>query len=200
MTKILAKAGISLADVYDIEGSIVGVDQLNAREVFLVHEMGATLFSERLSGTIRRATTSVLQSVQFNSVLTDLPAGPVRILAVEVHTSNASSVNNVGVFLRDPILGQDIPIWTWDESNSITTDFDDAGAGVAAHTTLVPGVVTTLPNMVMGGGQRLTVPELALRGRTTAFGGGTVTIVMLVYIAFTHSAEISSFGLPLPSW
>ena len=174
MTKILAQAGLSLSDVYDIEGSIVGVDQLNAREVHLVHEMGGTLFSERLSGTIRRATTSIAQSIQFNSVLTDLPAGPVRVLAVEVHTSDASRINNVAVVMRDPTAGaaQDIPIWVWDEANSVTTDFDDADAGVAAHTTLVPGVVTQLPNIVMGGGPTsdgardgTARPDHCLRGR-----------------------------------
>ena len=45
MVKILSQAGISLADLYNVEGSIAGIEQLDTRELPIVHEMSGTIFS-----------------------------------------------------------------------------------------------------------------------------------------------------------
>jgi len=73
MPKVLGQVGVSLADAYDIEGSIAGVDELVTRDVSLTHDMAATIFSERVSTAIRRSATAALaQNTLFDR-------GPTRL-------------------------------------------------------------------------------------------------------------------------
>lgn len=202
MVKILSRSGDSLADTYDVVGSIAGIEHLESRELTLVHEMGATLFSERFSGALRRISpAATAQGTNFNAVMTGLPAGASRIFALQVFTDDASRLANVVVSLRSAVDSSEIPIWVWDQTNSIDVRFEDAGAGVATLTLLIPETgLSALPNMLVGSGQPQQVEQIAIRGLTTAFGAGTVTVTVLVYLGLSQIGGLSSRGLPIPSW
>jgi len=169
--------------------------------VQLVHEMGSTIASERASAEIFRAeATAVLQSVDFNEVFTDLPIMPTRILGCQIFTDNAARIARAAIVVRNP-PGREMPIWVWDQTNNLDVDFSDNGAAVALHEVLVPqATMSQMPLMTFGTSQPRPVDQVALRGRTTAFGAGDVTITMLVYAAFPETAGISSVGLPYSSW
>lgn len=203
MTKILAQAGISLADIYDIAGSIVGVEQLQSQEVSLVHEMGQTVFSERLTGTILRISTgNLLQNVTFGFTLT-APAGVCRVLGVSLFTDVAARLINANLSLRDSVNEREMPLFIWDSTNDIesTMNIDDDGT-VGDVTALVqtspqPGI----PNLVIGSTQRQSVGDLMrLRGTTAGFGAGNVVVTAIVYFGFASTTSISSFGVAIPGW
>lgn len=203
MTKILSQAGISLADVYDIEGSIVGVDQLQSQDVSLIHEMGATILSERLSVAVRRFSTgAILQDADWGITSSDFPANVVRILGVQVFSDVASRVLRAGCLLRNPRNGREFPIWVWDQTNSIDLPFDDNGAGASLHQLLTPEPgMNYLPTLLLTPQQPQTLELVLFRGRTTSFGAGNVTVTMIVYVAHTElGGPISNYGLPVPSW
>ena len=205
MTKILSQSGNSLADLYDVQGSIAGIDQLETRELPIMHEMGATVFSERLSGFVRRGTSgAIAQNTNFDVVLSDLPFGISRILSVQVICDTVSNITDVCVVQRTAATEQDLPIWTGGPSLPLAAQrvrFEVAGAGVAYHDVLTPQVYA-LPSLVIGEGQPQQVSQIAMRGLTAAFGAGTVTIQMLVYLALSHvgGGSISNRGLPVPGW
>lgn len=201
--KILAQAGISLADIYDVQGSIVGVEQLQSQEVSLVHEMGATIFSERLTGTVGRITSgNLLQTVTFGFTLTP-PDGIYRILGVSVFTDVAARMANVSLLLRASQSEREMPLFVWDSGNDLESlmVIDDDGT-VATHIALIqtspqPGI----PSLGIGTGQRATVGDLIrLRGITATFGAGNVVVTAIVYFAFPRTTSISSFGVPIPAW
>jgi len=205
MTKILAQAGVSLADIYDIEGSIVGVEQLMAREVSTVHEMGGTIFSERLSGEIRRLDSTGLDQDQTWDVEdTTIPVGVSRVLGASVVSLNAARLVNCTLSIREPNVGREIPIFVWDTNEGfVSARFQDNGGTVANHHFLENAInIATLPNMVIGTGQPMAVPNLIFRGLTSSFGAGTVQTIALVYLGFTEvtGEGISSIGLAIPGW
>jgi len=201
--KILAQAGMSLADLYDIEGSIVGVDQLDADSVTLVHEMGTTLFSERLSGSMRRGLSgSILQSVNWDFVITDLPTGIWRVLSVMVVVSPGSRIDHAQLSMRSPRDGREVPFWNWESGNNVESSIriveNDSAAG---NTTILIPSPTELPAFGLGRGQPQLVNEIAFRGRSSAFGAGTVDATAVLYIAHTQlGGGITNKGLPVPSW
>lgn len=204
MVKILSQSGISLADVYDVEGSIAGIEQLESGDVTLVHEMGQTLFSERFSTFIRRASSGdIAQNNDFNVLLEDLPGVPTRLLGVTVITDVPARVLRANVLVRDPFagtFGREALVWTWDGVNDIEVHMVD-GAASTLHFALVPSLgLSPLPSFCGGKQQPQISNELMLRGRTTGFGAGTVVITALYYIAFSQIGGISSKGLQIPSW
>lgn len=205
MVKILSQAGNSLADVYDVEGSIAGIDQLETRELGIIHEMGATVFSERLSGLIQFATTGALnQNVAFDIVSTGLPAGPFRVWGVFVQANVAARLDRVQISLRT-IGGREMPIFIWDTTNDIESDIriidEQNPAAVVNRIALVQANPAGMPSMGMGTGQPQRVgDEIVMRGLTTGFGAGTITIDGLVYTGFGEIRGISSRGLPIPGW
>lgn len=200
--KVLAQAGTSLADVYDVEGSIAGVQELQSRDVQVVHEMGGTIFSERLSSTIRTvATGDVLQSTVFEAELTDLPGVPIKLLGVQVLVDTVARVANAAVMVQDAAAVRELPVWAWDGTNSSVMNFALNGAAAADHTLLSQDTqFDYLPTLVLGSGQPQSVPNLVLRGTSTAFGAGTVGLSLIAYIAFAEVGGISSLGLPIPGW
>jgi len=205
MTKILSQSGSSLADTYDVEGSIAGIDQLQTEELPIVHEMGNTVFSERFSTTIRRASSGdILQSISWNIVLTDLPVGVWRILGVTLLADTGTRVSRAMVALRDPTGLREMPILAWDDANDLITflRIQENGAGVTNMSQLVPLSQTQqVPSIGTGGGQNQRVSDISFRGTSTAFGAGTVEVIALVLIGFTDvGAGISNRGLPLPGW
>jgi len=201
MVKILSQAGMSLADVYDIEGSIAGVEQLESRDVSLVHEMGSTIFSERLSSSFRRASVEVSQSTNFEAFIVDLPNIPTRILSIIVFSDNTARLSGAAVMLRDPRDPKELPIWIWDgSSGTIFARFRENGAALVSHQVMTPTLVQ-VPNFVGGAKQPQFPTEIAFRGTSTGFGAGTVKCTALVHIAFSQiSGTISSHGLTIPSW
>lgn len=204
MVKILSQAGRSLADVYDVQGSIAGIDQLETRELPIVHEMGATVFSERFSGAIRRSSTgAIAQSTTWDLVLTNLPATPARVFGVVVFSGGVTRLSNAMVAIRDAVDGREIPIFAWDANEaSLDIRLVDDGNPVNTVSFLQNALsIGTLPSMIVGAGQPQEVNDIAFRGVTTAFGAGTVTTTMLLYIGFSEIAFVpSSFGLPIPGW
>lgn len=202
MPKVLAQAGTSLADVYDIEGSIAGVDQLISEEVHLQHEMGGAIFSERFNGHIQRlATGALVQNTDFDVISTELPDAVGRILGITVVAAPIARTGRAMVAIRDPGPGRELPLFVWDIANDVESQIsivEDGGAsGLQAALISNPLMI---PNFSFGAEQPDVMNELAFRGRTTAFGAGTVSLVALVYIGFGAIAGISSHGLPIPSW
>jgi len=195
---------MSLADVYNVEGSIAGIDRLESGEVSLVHEMGATIFSERLSGFIRRVVTAAeLQSQTFDLTMTSLPAGPWRVLGVYVQAGDVGRTTRAQVSLRDPLSGREIPIFIWDVANDFESDIRivENGSAASNDSALIQVSPAVMPSLGIGGGQPQRVgTEIVLRGSTSAFGAGTVVITALVYLGLSHIGGISSRGLPIPSW
>lgn len=204
MPKILSQAGVSLADVYDIVGSVAGVETLESRNISLVHEMGATIFSERLNGVVRRAgQTGILQSVAFDVAINDLPTTPTRIHAVCAFANITSRLSLVQVSMRQRDNAREIPILIWDSAidDEVSVRLQDDGGAVATVFMLRPtgGFYQLGPNLI-GGENLQVVRNLVMRGQTSAFGAGTVDITFLTYISFSALEGVSSHGLPLPSW
>lgn len=197
MAKILSQAGQSLADVYDVEGSIAGIDDLMSREVNLTHDMASTIFSERMSSRILgNSTGAVLQSVTIDAEILNLPSTPFRVHGITLMDSGVATVArlaNMVVVLVEP-AGNDIIVWMWDGTVETQRLEDDVKA------VLMPEARFTLPNMGMGGSQPATVPQMFMRGDTTAFGAGTINISARVHISFSQLEGVSSVGLPIPSW
>jgi len=200
VVKILSQSGRSLADIYDAEGSIAGIDQLETRELPIVHEMGATVFSERFVTSIRRMASGALaQNTAISLALATLPSTPTRLLGVAVISDVAARVDRLAISLRDPGATNEIPVWVFD-GNSTPIEFADAGAGTATFDLLGAQQVFT-PSFVGGNGQPgRMVSDIAVRGDTTGFGAGDVFVRVFLHIAFAAAGGVSSFGLPLPGW
>jgi len=204
VVKILSKAGDSLADIYDVEGSIAGIDHLETHSLPIVHEMGGTVFSERFSTLlIRSPSAAIAQNLGFNSILGALPPHPFKIYGIQVFIDTTARILIASVAVQDPVTGRELPIWHWDSAADIETRiaFDDDGAGPLTTIFLQPAAeAVTLPHMMAGRGQPQTTPNVAFRGVSTGFGAGTVQAVLLMHIGFTEVEGVSSRGLPLPSW
>lgn len=204
MVKILSKSGDSLADQYDVEGSVAGIEQLVSREVSLTHDMAATLFSERFSTFIRATSTAAIgQSADFAAVMASLPNVPTRLLAIAVTTDFTGRLTRACVNLRDPTTPREIPIWVFDATLGELNIEIDAGTGQETLF-LLPALAqqTMLPSFCGGAGQRTQTgsEEIALRGRTSAFGAGDVTITLLALLAFSEIGGVSSRGVQIPGW
>lgn len=203
MTKVLSQAGISLSDVYDVEGSIVGIEELEAREVALVHEMGGTIFSERLSGAIRRISSGVLaDSDTFDITISDLPAVPTRILNVAFASSVGGRIADAALYVSGSRTGgREIPLKLWDASEAIVTcRFSEDGDAAADFNFLVSTFSDKYPSMLIGVDQPQAIDQMTFRGTATAFGAGAVTVFAYIYVAFGQIGGISSKGLPVPGW
>jgi len=204
MGKVQDQTGISLADTYDVKGSVAEIEELQTRDISLVHEMGGTIFSERLSSAIRRMESgAITQSSNFDIVINDTPATPSRILSVAVYslTSSPALVSHVNVAVRHEAGGREVPIYTWDSTvdAEVLVRLQDNNTGVQVVNLHRPAI-QQIPGMLIGSDQRQQVAALTLRGRTLGFGAGTVNIVAVIQLAFSHVGGISSFGLPIPGW
>ena len=203
MVKILSRSGDSLADTYDVEGSIAGIDQLLSKEVTLIHEMGGTIFSERLTGGIvRLSSTALAQNVSWNVVFEVVTTTMSRIVGVLVFADTSTRIVSATVAIRDPLAGREMPVAIWDSSEDrVTIRMVDDGAAVAVFDAMVTSMNgPTVPSMMLGGAQPSPVNEITFRGLTTGFGAGTVTCTALVYLLHASVTGLSSRGLPLPSW
>jgi len=211
MVKILTTSGDSLADIYDVEGSIAGIDQLHTRELPIVHEMGSTIFSERFTTAIHRvASGDVAQSTNIFLVITNMPVMVTRLLSIAVITDDPTRLERAVVLARDPrpsVAGMECPIWQWDETNFTSLDMIDFGDATPTRYQLLRGTseATFVPNFTGGSGQQPDmVSEIAFNSRTTAFGAGTVFVRLLLHVASARAhragSGVSSRGLAIPSW
>jgi len=209
MTKILSQSGTSLADVYDVEGSIAGIDELISREVNLVHEMGGTIFAERVQGNVLPMSTGpLLQNVTFDETLTG-PEGVWRVFNVMVIANVAARVDRAQVSLRYPTVGREQPIFIWDtnDGRSISANIRivESGGAVGNQVALIPSLFQ-VPSMGVGPSsprsQAEGSTEIVFRGLSTGFGAGNITLVALIYIARLDLLITGStpYGLPIPGW
>jgi len=205
--KILGQAGVSLADVYDIEGSVVGLENLDVSEVKAVHDLGGQIHSERLiSFIVLSSSGAVNQSAAIGVTAGGIPDSVNRLLGVSVLASAAARVDHVALTIQDADTGREFPIWSWDTNDDreqqILWSLD--GAGAAAFF-LLSTLVTQLPQLLTRLGTSLAMPQLVMRGTTSAFGAGTVTVRALYHLCRPNTGnptpgEPSSHGLPLPGW
>lgn len=203
MVKILSQAGLSLADIYDVKGSIAGIEQLETRELPIFHEMGGTVFSERFVCNIRRAATAALaQNVDYQILFSSDPRTITRVLGLIVLADVAGRLIRATVSIANQDSGFEVPIFAWDStlSDEVSVRISD-GAAAGNQIALVPSIIQT-PNFITGRDQ----PEVqlgdrfVLRGTTSGFGAGTVTVVVILYLAVARLGGVSSYGLPIPSW
>jgi len=205
--KILSQAGVSLADVYDIEGSVVGLENLDVGDIQGVHELGGQIHSERLQAFLIRMTTgAILQSTAFDITAGGIPDSINRVLNVFVFSDVAARLH----FAQVGILGQgaagEIPMWSWDSTSDAEYDVRLTIGGAAAGAELAARSPNPfVPQLLMRLGPNKLMPDLSFRGQTLAFGAGTVTVQALVLIARPNEGNPppgspSSHGLPIPSW
>jgi len=195
---------MSLADVYDIEGSIVGVENLAAEDVNLVHEMGSTIFSEQASGSVSLITTGpILQNITWNLNLA--MGGDIRrIFAVQVLADVAARVTHASININNvnPAGATEIPIWNW--QTGVGGDVEKICrcelAGTIANLIRLESGQPFAPTMTFGTDQPRATPRITFRGVTAGFGAGTVLVRALIYEGFAFTGALSVRGLPLPSW
>lgn len=197
---VQSKAGDSLTDVYDVRGGQAPVERILTSDVQAVHELGATIASERFSMFTRRSeVTGILQSLAFELILDDLPAGTSRILGITVTTSVAARVASCNVSVESS--QRSLPIWVWDGTNDTGAQRILEGGVVVNQILLVPTPgLTQIPTLLTGSKQPQHVENVALRGVSTAFGAGTLEMGISVLLAFSAIGGISSRGLPIPGW
>jgi len=212
MPKVLGKVGDSLADVYDVEGSIAGVANLDSDNVGLVHEMGAAIFSERLSGRIfRMLIDDVLQSVVIGASFQDMPETAFRMTGFQVLVESGlvARITRLTASLIEldggGIATQDIPFWSWDTVLGTSETVRIRDVGVNANFELLipaPNNPPQLPQTLTGLLQPERVNGITVKGLTAAFGAGDVDIICLAHILVANpvASGISSKGLPIPSW
>jgi len=200
-SKILSRSGASLADVYDVEGSIAGIEQLVSEDVNLVHEMGTVLNSERTTAVVRRQTTIALaQDLSWDLVLTDLVATTGRLLSVQVFV-DTDRVAFCSVSVEQADLQREIPVFAWhttfdDAVQTRMLDLGTVGAPLLLRPTGAPN--GNLPTLLTGPSQRVPMSHIAFRGVMSSFGAGTATVFMIAHVAHHDVGAISSAGLPLP--
>ena len=201
--KIQTKSGDSLADTYDVVGSVAGLEFLDTEEVKTVHEMGGTIFSERASGRIRTFSQTLAQSLDFATAIADLSGPPFRLYGVIVVTSVTARIATLCVSWRGLDPQTEHPIWVWDGTNEDTVRFDMLGIGTGNRLVLRPiPEYSHFPYTGYGPSQPFNVGQLILRGTTTAFGAGTVEATVNLYQAVVTSNVVGSEsrGVPIPSW
>jgi hypothetical protein len=206
--KILAQAGFSLADVYDIVGSVIGLEELDVTEVKAVHELGGQIHSERLQSFILQQTTGALaQNVVWDLSQNAFPDSVNRLLGLIVVSNVAARVRLAQVSVSDNDTGREIPVYVFDnlDDDELSIRWSNDGAAAATHFFLRPTAGIYVPNLLTRLGTTKAMPNITFRGTTDAFGAGTVTTTLIMHIARPNTAvpgagEPSSHGLPIPSW
>ena len=201
--KILSQSGVSLADTYDIEGSIAGVEELDSDAVKTVHEMGGTIWSERLVGQmVIIPVTALAQTLNFSANFSF--AENVRLLGLQVISDDAARVLHAQVSITSPpaLDNQDTPIFYWEDAKDTFRQVRLLTAGVVAtEELLVPELPPQLPQLLVGQASRRPTSTVSFRGTSVSFGAGTVDVRVQLYVAFAQSGTgDSSYGLPVPSW
>lgn len=207
--QVLSQAGTSLADVYDVKGSVAGIERLDVAEIKGVHDLGPQIHSERLISFFLIASSgAVAQSTAWNVTLGGFPDSINRLMAIYVLANNSARVDACTVSLNNASSGIDQVLWEWDSADDLEsrTRWND-GAAVGTFTGLRPiiNVPGGLPNLITRVDDERLMPTLVFRGLTLGFGAGDVTTRALIQIARPNSGAPpagapSSHGLPIPSW
>jgi len=206
--KVLSQAGTSLADVYDVEGSIAGIDALDIEDIKGVHDLGPQIHSERLLVfQVLADAGATNQNTAWNIVLGAFPDSINRLLSIAVVVDVAGRMQNASIHINDPDTLIDHPIWAWDVADDVESELRWAGP------VLQPGARLLRPtNDLLGGaptliarGQNGQMPTIVFRGISSAFGAGTVQPQASIQIIRPNTGnpaagEPSSHGLPIPSW
>lgn len=201
MVKILSQAGSSLADVYDVQGSIAGIDTLDTRDLPIVHEMGATVFSERLSGeVVRLGVVGLLQNASFDVILISPPAGIYRVLGVVVVTTPTARILHCQCSVRSVGQAREVPFFVWDSTNDVEAGIRLDDGGVVNRIQLRPSSNLTPTLGISDGQPRRVGEEIVMRGQASAFGAGTVLVTASIFLGLTDVTRLSSRGLPVPGW
>jgi len=203
MSKIQSQAGKSLADIYDVKGSRIDIDELIANDVTLFHEMGQTIFSENFSLRLLRLSSGAINENTTFDIIAETRPGPIRILNVQVLTpDDPADLDFAAVMIRDNVNNREIPIWATEGTTSTVVRMTDEGA--VGNRFVYEPVLSLLgsPTMLSGDSQPQPISQLAFRGASGGFGAGTVTYVALILIAFAGVAGggVAAVGLPIPSW
>jgi len=208
VSKILAQAGTSLADTYDIEGSIAGVENLESKDVHLFDEMGGRVHSERLLqfGLIADST-AVLQTVAWDIELGGFPDSINRLLSISVIATAVARTDFCSVAIRDSESLIDHVIWAWDAAVDVEKQVRWARPTVGNQVLLEPAnpILGGAPTIIARTGASSTMPSLFFRGQSLTFGAGTIQVKALINIARPDPGAPppgapSSHGLPIPGW
>jgi len=209
MVKVLGRAGTSLADVYDVEGSIAGVDQIITEEVGLVQEMGAVIQSERLNSFTEVLTTgAILQATPWDVAGGALPDCVARVLGVVVITDNADAVGHCQLSVMGPGVSGEFPFWNWNSADDGVQSLRlTIKGGAPGNLIMLRPAIASEPfqQIVARMGDEMAMPTFFFRGTTAGFGAGTRTTQAIVYFARpSPGVQVpgtpSSHGLPIPSW
>jgi len=207
--KILAQAGASLADVYQIEGSVVGLEDLDVEDIKGVHDLGPQIQSERLRAFITVIdSTAILQTITFGVGTADFPDCVNRVVSCAVVVDDASRLSHCSVCIKEGSTGIEYPIFVWDDGDDESSPYIwDDGGGSAPLTILRPihQMNNAVPCIVSRAGDAGDMPNMIFRGLSTTFGAGTVRARAILQIIrpatrFPTPGEPSSHGLPIPSW
>lgn len=208
MPKIQSQSGTSLADTYDVEGSIAGVDNLESRDVHLFDEMGGRVFSERLHFFIIELDSGdVTQNTSFNISVGGIPDSPNRIVGAGMLIDVTARVDFVQMSIHDETSpSTEIPFWVWDSAIDAERSIRaQVGGGATATMFWLQSEAVQSPYLIGRTGVSQQIPTIRMRGNTTGFGAGNVVITGLVYLARANPGDPapgapSSHGLPLPGW
>ena len=208
MPKILSRSGADLADIYNVEGSIAGIEDLVSREVHLAHEMGAEIFSERLrTFMVLLDTGNVIQNTAFNEIAGGIPDSINRVLGVSVILDTAARLDMCSLMVRNTITGRETPIFVWDTADDLEQRirWSIDGAAVVEDVHCQPLTSSMLPYLLTRTGASSSMPELAFRGLTGGFGAGNLRARCIVTLCRPSSGaptagEPSSHGLSIPGW
>jgi len=204
MSRALGQGGISLADTYDVDGSIVQVDELDAEEgVHLSHEMSTTIWSERAGQVFTQISNGdVLQTVVWDVFSAIGPNVIQRILNIQV-ISEADRIDHCGISLQDPDSEREMPLFVWDSGTDPAVPFRwSRDGGAASQFLLLQPAYNYSPEMMFRHGANKLTPRLVFRGLSTTFGAGNVEAFALIHLARAEPTDRvnSSFGLPVPGW
>jgi len=203
MPKILTRAGESLADQYDLQGSNVSINELVAGDVSLVHDMGEVLLSERMEiQFLQISADAVGENTTFGVTHAAVPDTPTRLLQISMIANQSARISRSALYLQDQNTEKEIPLFTWDSGSDSQTSVmwsDDGGAVATAWmlraTTLMPQQLLMRTGVLHG------MPAIIMRGRTSGFGAGTVTLRCLMIVARPSGGpDGATVGLPIPSW
>lgn len=206
--KVLGQVGVSIADQYDVQGSIAGVDELDVEDIKGVHELGATMFSERLSARVSTGSTAALAQSQGFSLLfpatvnplIGIPAGITRILGISIF-ADADRIDTCQLSIRDDELNRDVPLFVWNTATDevVGIKMDSSATNIFYLRSLNP-LPWAAASLILGSEQRESAAQIIVRGGSTAFGAGTVTLTARIYFAFALQQGLSSYGVPVPGW
>lgn len=211
MPKFLGQAGISLADNYDVEGSIARADQLNTEDgVFLYDEQGGRIHSERLNSFILHfSSTAIAQNTVFDIVLGGIPDSVNRILGAYVVFNTTARLASANIAIQEIDGSAEFSIFSWGETNDAErrTRMSIDGAAAGNVSVCIPlGMGSNAgPNLITRMGAEFLIPQMIFRGSSNGFGAGTVIATAIVLLARPdrgnpRPGEPSSHGLPLPGW